>query len=671
MAHIHIDEKIISNVRNENLISVIQDIIKDELNKPESDIDADFIEECVNSILKIEQAEDNSFVPLVPLIKRQDFVDRIVGKHNGVRNVSKMARVAIIAAALAASTVTANAAVEAVTGVNIIEQVGERVQNKLESWGIIKEDTDIDVVADEEDGKEGTEKTTTQVNNSISQHTTMIQSATVQKSIENKSVGFDNDEETTTKETTTQKPETKPTTTNKYIPPTTEKAVTEAYKPEKEVVMTGLRAEYDNRFKSDYIYGEKLSYEGMTLTAVFSDGSEQHIRLSDCSYTSGIDMNKTGDYTLVVTYKNATVRTNITVRPDEETRGSKICGNDEYDYLLTDCGAYITGYKGGDADIVLNEIDGEAVIAISAGVFAGNNMQSITCENVKKIFDNAFKDCKALISVVAPELEYIGNSAFEGCTRLEKAVLSSSLIHIGEKAYKDSGITQITIPQGITEIPVSLCENCDSLETVAFDGEVITIDSFAFSECNVLERVTGTEKIRSVRDYAFYNDTFVDFDSALPFLEVVGNYAFAYCNEAGITKIGDNIKEIGQYAFAYCYNLKEVEIPAGIKVIQEGTFRGAHISKLTLHEGVEVIDDCAFMSTEIVTLQLPRSLKRIGSYGLYSIKLKEVYFGKNIEYIGSSAFYKRNNLMFYLYDNTVPFEYAIANSINYIINEED
>lgn len=44
----------------------------------------------------------------------------------------------IIAAVIVGSTLTVNAAVDAVTGVNMIENISDAVQVKLEDWEIVK-----------------------------------------------------------------------------------------------------------------------------------------------------------------------------------------------------------------------------------------------------------------------------------------------------------------------------------------------------------------------------------------------------------------------------------------------------------------------------------------------------------------------------------------------------
>lgn len=168
----------------------------------------------------------------------------------------------IIAAVIVGSTLTVNAAVDAVTGVNLIENISDAVQVKLEDWGIVKPRH-----IDQFDGEDDEEDTTTTTKRGIDQFE-----------------GEDDDDETT-----------KPT--NKPVPPATDNTPTDKYQDKDKVVLASLKAEFDN-FKTDYIYGEALTYDGIKLTAYYSDGSEKQISLEDCTYTKNPDMNVTADYTL-------------------------------------------------------------------------------------------------------------------------------------------------------------------------------------------------------------------------------------------------------------------------------------------------------------------------------------------------------------------------------------
>ena len=654
MACININSTVLSNLNNDNITASLNQIIDRELAKDVSLMNTALIDECVCALIEIEKEKDSGFNALVPLLNSNEFIKSIQPKQSNWKNLNVFARASIIAALLAASAITANAAYRSATGIDLIENFGTAIHSKLEDWNIIKseEETANSNIHNSQSPQKPEEPTTINENNNttIIETTTAPTEQTAQTTttttkrnyIEQLGDDEEDDEETTTQ---TTKPSTTEQTTVPHPEAVTEKAnIVEPEREPETPYVSALEAKFDN-FKYNYIYGEELSYEGLTLTAVYNNGDKRAVALGDCDYTKSVNMNTTANYTLRVIYEKCVVKIDITVRPDEETRGAVICENDDFEYFLSSKGAYITKYKGSNANIMLDETDGNSVYAIGAEVFKNSDIQSISAKNAKKIF----------------------NSAFEGCKKLKSAELSSELSYLGSSVFKDSGIEELTLSDNITEIPESLCENCSSLTKITLGKNTSVIGGSAFSECEALDSVLNTENIKKAKSFAFYNCTLAQFDSPLPMLEKAKEYAFAYCNNIDFGKLNDGISEIGQYAFAYCTKLTEVNIPSGFTKIPEGAFRGAHISTLTLPEGLKVIEDYAFMSTEFRELTVPNSVEKIGTYALYSVRMRNISLGENVCEMGENAVFKTTRLNMNVYANSVPYEYAIENDIKYTI----
>ena len=103
-------------------------------------------------------------------------------------------------------------------------------------------------------------------------------------------------------------------------------------------------------------------------------------------------------------------------------------------------------WNGEESEVVIPDTivyDGRTckVVSIGDGVFAGKNgiTKVIFGENVENIGKEAFKDCKGLTVINAKRsirLATIGESAFEGCEKLETAILSvDKLQSIGDNAF--------------------------------------------------------------------------------------------------------------------------------------------------------------------------------------------------------------------------------------------
>ncbi|MCM1114316.1 MAG: leucine-rich repeat protein [Clostridium sp.] len=677
MAHIDVDKRIINNVNNDNIIFMLNQMIDEELSKDVDKIDTVFVDQCVDALLQCEK-DENNFAALVPLASSEKFLKKIMKEVNpySFKNLNVFARTAVVAALIAGGTFTANASVEAITNVNIIQTVVEKIKDKLEDIGLIQTNNlgieDLNVGFEEDKPEE----TTTEKIESTTVSTTAKPAVT---GIEDMNVGFD-EEETTTKpavtgiedmnvgfdddETTTQKT-TKPSTTNKKIPPTTAKPIiVETTNQTQEIRLTGIDAQFEN-FKTDYIYGEELSYDGLTMTAVFSDGSSSPLSLDECDYTKAIDMNKTADYTLRIIYKSCEITIDITVRPDEDTRGSQICSNDEYDYLLTDSGVYVTAYKGSDTVLEIDEIDGVDVIAIGAKVFMNSDVQRVYAQNAVKIFASAFEGCSALTECYVPNAVYIGDYAFSDCTNLTEAIFSEKAEYLGEGAYRRTAIEYLDVPENVTEISPQLCRECPNLTEVNLLGDVTDIGASAFEECESLEIITGCGNIEHVGDFAFYYDEKLKFDVFPQGLVSVGDSAFYFCQKLEIGYLPSAVERVSANSFAYCLGLTGVTIPDTMKVVPRGAFMATNAKTIIISEGVTEVKESAFEACKATSIELPNSLKVIGDKAFYTVLLRNVSFGYRVASIGVDAFYPSRAAVFKVYDDSVPMQYCIDHNIRY------
>ncbi|MGN0458438.1 MAG: leucine-rich repeat protein [Eubacterium sp.] len=687
MANININSKVLTNLQSEDIALMINNVIDAELQKDVSQMDTALIDECVDLLIKIEQAENDKFNALIPLVSSDKFLSIINHKHSGWKRLNVFARAAVVAAVIAGSTFTVNACVCAVTDVNILGEVGEAIHDQLVEWGVIK---DSDFV------KDNREKTTApnNANNSLPnpKEKDVAEKSTAHTVPEDRKKPHHpttkHNEHTTHKhieETTqTEKPENIPVTVPEAPTqePTTKRdsteeatAVTEPDRPgrddtEKPIVFAGLRADSSN-MKKDYIYNEKIDYSGLKLYAVYSDGSSKELDIEDTAHTRNVDTTKAGDFELRITYNKCTIVIMISVRPDDDTRGAELCSNEDFDYYLTDKGAYIIKYKGSAQSIVLDQIDENDVYAIGNGVFKNSNITYFASNTVKKIFDNAFCGSAELENSITPCVTYIGSNAYKDCAKLQDAIYAYNLSYIGENAYEKTSIKSLTIPDGIGKVPDYLCNECPLLEAVELGRDVTVIGRNAFNECPELTSVTGTANITRVEEAGFYEDEKLELDSNLPKLEHAGNIAFAYCKMIDFGKLSESIKYIGDAAFQYCYKLTEVNIPSSISEVPFCAFQGAHITKLTIEEGVKRIGEYAFMSTNFTDLVLPKSLESIGTYAFYSAKIRSVKGGENVTSVGSNAFYRSSRLTMVVVIGTSMYYYAVDNNITHVTLDEN
>ncbi len=195
-------------------------------------------------------------------------------------------------------------------------------------------------------------------------------------------------------------------------------------------------------------------------------------------------------------------------------------------------------------DTALNSIDLSKVKGeIAEAAFYGcSNLTAATLTNVTKIGTLAFADCSRLASVtLGNDLTEIGTGAFMDYTYFTRggranhgptftSIDLSHVTEIGEAAfYGCAGLTSVTIPGGITELPDNVFACCTALQTVEL-ADVTKIGNFAFMNCTSLKTV-NLGKVTEIGAAAFYlagKLTTVDLAKA----KTIGSLAFA---DTGLT----------------------------------------------------------------------------------------------------------------------------------------
>ena len=74
---------------------------------------------------------------------------------------------------------------------------------------------------------------------------------------------------------------------------------------------------------------------------------------------------------------------------------------------------------------------------------------------------------------------------------------------IAAKAFDNSDIYAVVIPDSVTVIGENAFSGCDKLKTVTFGSGVTKIQKYAFSDCTRLSSITLPESVKFIEDYAF------------------------------------------------------------------------------------------------------------------------------------------------------------------------
>ncbi len=268
------------------------------------------------------------------------------------------------------------------------------------------------------------------------------------------------------------------------------------------------------------------------------------------------------------------------------------------------------------------------------------SLQSIEIPgNYTSVGEAAFVGCENLKSLIFNESskgysnQKIDAYAFEDCTSLETVSLPKTLKSIAYKAFHNTSIKKLVIPEGVETIEAGAFMDCNKLLTVSIPSTVTELqnsgnydDNGVFANCKSLQSVT----IAPSNDYEGYigRDAF-RYCISLQSIEIPGNYtsvgeaAFVGCTSLKSLKFAESSKgysnqKIDSYAFEDCTSLEAVSLPKTLKSIAYKAFHKTAIKKLVIPEGVETIGAGAFMDcNDLLSVSISSTVTSLDSSGNY------------------------------------------------------
>ncbi len=141
---------------------------------------------------------------------------------------------------------------------------------------------------------------------------------------------------------------------------------------------------------------------------------------------------------------------------------------------------------------------------------------------------------------------------------------------ICKSGFTGTKITEVTIPDTVTEIEPLAFANCLNLAKVNLPDSITKIGEIAFSntvfEENLLKN--SDPEFVTLNDYILYLYTGVQRDVVVPDgIRVIANSAFANNSDIASVTLPDSVEYIGDNAFEKCENLKKLVIKTGVKSI--------------------------------------------------------------------------------------------------------
>ena len=336
-------------------------------------------------------------------------------------------------------------------------------------------------------------------------------------------------------------------------------------------------------------------------------------------------------------------------------------------------------------------------------------------------YNGMFESCENLTSVTFGEnskLIEIGIDAFADCSKLINIDIPKTVNSIGGGAFRNSSLKEITIPQDVTCLGVSVetymevddisgpwesshrygffqsCRNlvsvtfednsqltsigvnafsgCSSLKSIEIPNSVASISSSAFSGCSSLESVTfeDNSQLTSIEGSIFSKCSSLESIEIPNSVASISSSAFSGCSSLESVTFEDNsqLTSIKDYTFSECSSLVNVEIPNSVTSIGIYAFNGClSLESITVEEDNPIYDsrnNCnAIIESSTNTLRIgckstviPNSVTYIGASAFSDCKgLTSIGIPNSVIDIATSAFSKCSKLeRIYCYAKYVP-----------------
>ena len=314
--------------------------------------------------------------------------------------------------------------------------------------------------------------------------------------------------------------------------------------------------------KTIYALGESIDLTGLKVTGEYDDGKQRSVNVAPkqiSGFSSSVPVDK---QEVTITIEGKQKSFTIQVAPVRVENG-----------VLTEV------LKGYDEIILPNSVK-----SIPKNAFNGSKINKVTLnEGLKSIGDMAFFN-SAIQEIVFPSsLEQMEENIFYYCRNLKKADLSQTkLTKLPASTFVYAGVEEVLLPATLKEIGAQAFLKTSQLKTIEIPENVRTIGLEAFRESSVTT-VKLPNGVTTMAQRAFYY---------CPELAEVTTY--------GSTFNDDPEAMIHPYCLEGCPKLARFEIPESIRILGQGLLGGNRkVTQLTIPANVTQINFSAFNNTGI------------------------------------------------------------------------
>ncbi len=244
--------------------------------------------------------------------------------------------------------------------------------------------------------------------------------------------------------------------------------------------------------------------------------------------------------------------------------------------------------------------------------------------NIQEIGESAFKDSN------------LGQVTFENTTGKP-----SALTTIGKEAFKNTKLTDITFPDTMQTIGESAFEACTGLTALVLPNSITTLGNKAFRGCTGIRSLKLPNAASTVGDYVFENATSLTEIELPEGLTFTGKGEFKGCSSLSNITLPSTLETLGDETFMSCAVIQRVTLPDKVTTLGQKAFEGCvGLISITYSDNLIEIKDRAFYNCISLTSNVfPETLEKIGASAFYNCqRFNDLTIPAKVTKIGKEAF---------------------------------
>lgn len=251
-------------------------------------------------------------------------------------------------------------------------------------------------------------------------------------------------------------------------------------------------------------------------------------------------------------------------------------------------------------------------------------------------------------------LVIINDIVIDGANCYGDVTIPDGVKSICAGAFKNTYITSIHIPEGVTAIDDSTFAYCSELVDISIPQSVNTIGNEAFRDCPKLAALTLPGGLAVIGDMAFMNCKFTSID--IPdSVTSIGEAAFLNCDELESIKLSDSLTEIKERTFYNCGKLAQADMHDNVTLIGDGAFyHCTSLKSIRLSQNLKKIGESSMGTgafdgcTSLENIAIPEGVTELGGYTFYECtSLAQIDLPSSLIKVGRMTFYTRKSATSY------------------------